>query len=92
MQKEVPWNFSTPRSPLESTSELSKFSGGLVFSLASIEIFKLFRSDEFDWLRHSEREAADQHCCHGDLGRVEEEIVRQEVVMIMYWPQYAICN
>lgn len=38
-----------------------------------------FRSDEFDWLGHSEREAADRRCCHGDVGRVEEEIVRQQV-------------
>ena len=37
------------------------------------------RSDEFDWLGHSEREAAEQRCCHGDVGRVEEEIVRHQV-------------
>ena len=41
--------------------------------------FSSFRSDEFDWLRQREKEAADQCCCHGDVGRVEEEIVRHQV-------------
>ena len=41
--------------------------------------FSSFRSDEFDWLKQREKEAADQCCCHGDVGRVEEEIVRHQV-------------
>ena len=41
------------------------------------------RSDEFDWLVNSEKQAADQHCCHGDVGRVEEEIVRHQVKKLL---------
>ena len=51
----------------------------LNFSRMASNVVGYFRSDEFDWLGHSEREAADRRCCHGDVGRVEEEIVRQQV-------------
>ena len=48
-----------------------------------VELFRSsFRSDEFDWLRQREKEAADQCCCHGDVGRVEEEIVRHQVSLL----------
>ena len=50
-----------------------------------VMLYILFsRSDEFDWLEHSGREAADQRCCHGDVGRVEEEIVRQQVMSSLH--------
>ena len=49
------------------------------FSLSLSLSLSLWRSDEFEWLAHCEIEAADHRCCHGDVGRVEEEIVRHQV-------------
>jgi hypothetical protein len=48
---------------------------------AELQHILMIRSDEFDWLGHSEREAAEQRCCHGDVGRVEEEIVRHQQLL-----------
>ena len=46
---------------------------------AEVQHILMIRDDEFDWLTHVEKEAADRCCCCGDVGRVEEEIVRQQV-------------